>query len=99
MTVFPTGAPTNARSTSESTPSLSVVSDLSVEPEASVEPVTAPAPEEQKHDYGQHDVRVEDQGSFTVARCTCGWRSYARRSRDLARREGNDHALLYSPEA
>ena len=98
MTAFPTGAPTNARSTSDSTPSLSVVSDLSVEADSPIEPVTLPEPAE-KHDYGLHDVRVEDQGSFTVARCTCGWRSYARRSRDLARREGKDHALLYSPEA
>ena len=95
MTAFPTGAPTNARTPSETTPSLSVVSDLSVEPDVSVEVAPAPA----THDYGQHEVRVEDQGSFTVARCTCGWRSYARRSRDLARREGQDHALLYSPEA
>jgi hypothetical protein len=46
---------------------------------------------------GHHEVRVADQGSFTVARCTCGWRSYARRSRNLARSEGREHAILYGP--
>ena len=44
-----------------------------------------------------HDVTVADEGSFTVARCTCGWRSYARRSRQRARAEGADHTLLYGP--
>ena len=38
-----------------------------------------------------------DEGSFTVARCSCGWRSYARRSRQRARAEGADHTLLYGP--
>jgi hypothetical protein len=44
-----------------------------------------------------HDVTVADEGSFTVARCSCGWRSYARRSRQRARSEGADHTLLYGP--
>jgi hypothetical protein len=44
-----------------------------------------------------HDVTVADEGSFTVARCTCGWRSYARRSRQRARSEAADHTLLYGP--
>jgi hypothetical protein len=39
---------------------------------------------------------VGDEAAFTVARCTCGWRSYARRSRNLARREADDHTLLYT---
>jgi hypothetical protein len=47
-------------------------------------------------DVPSHDITVSDRGSFTVARCTCGWHSYARRSRNLARREGRDHALLYA---
>ena len=46
-----------------------------------------------------HDVTVADEGSFTVARCACGWRSYARRSRQRARSEGADHTLLYGPSA
>jgi hypothetical protein len=44
-----------------------------------------------------HEVEVADQGSFTVARCSCGWRSYARRSRSLARSEGQDHLTLHGP--
>jgi len=46
-----------------------------------------------------HDVTVADEGSFTVARCGCGWRSYARRSRQRARSEGADHTLLYGAPA
>ncbi|HTY72484.1 MAG TPA: hypothetical protein VMI11_08675 [Actinomycetes bacterium] len=45
---------------------------------------------------GGHVLSVNDEGSFTVARCTCGWRSFARRSRGVARREAEDHRLLYA---
>jgi hypothetical protein len=72
--------------------------DLSVEVDVSVETVAAPTPVE-REDHVHHDVGVHEHGSFTVARCRCGWRSYARRSRDLARREGADHVLLHTAEA
>ncbi|MCU0266519.1 MAG: hypothetical protein MUC45_10470 [Actinomycetia bacterium] len=50
-------------------------------------PLPAPAP---------HEVELVDEGAFTVAVCTgCGWRSYARRSRPLARREGDAHVAQY----
>jgi hypothetical protein len=43
-----------------------------------------------------HKVRLEERHAFTVAVCDgCGWESFARRSRPLARTEGRDHTLLY----
>jgi hypothetical protein len=47
------------------------------------------------HTDAVHDVVVEDSGSFTVARCTCGWYTPARRSRPLARGEATDHLRLH----
>ena len=43
-----------------------------------------------------HATRLDEQGPFVVASCTCGWRSYARRSRPLARSEAKDHHLLHA---
>jgi hypothetical protein len=44
----------------------------------------------------EHRVQIRDRGPFVVAACEgCGWESYARRSRGLARREGHDHELLH----
>jgi hypothetical protein len=44
----------------------------------------------------QHAVRLVERHAFTVAVCDgCGWESFARRSRPLARSEGRDHVLLY----
>jgi hypothetical protein len=44
-----------------------------------------------------HRIQMVERGPFTVARCTgCGWESFARRSRPLARAEGLDHARLYA---
>ncbi len=39
----------------------------------------------------EHRVAISERGSFCFATCTCGWFSPARRSRDLARREADDH--------
>ncbi|MER6298644.1 hypothetical protein ABT247_03610 [Kitasatospora sp. NPDC001539] len=39
----------------------------------------------------EHRVAVSERGSFAFATCSCGWYSAARRSRDLARREGHGH--------
>jgi hypothetical protein len=45
-----------------------------------------------------HRVSLVDRGPFLVAVCTgCGWESFARRSRPLARAEGRDHELLHEP--
>lgn len=45
----------------------------------------------------EHRVRLIDRGPFAVAVCSgCGWESFARRSRGLARSEGRDHELLQS---
>ncbi|MEU9047067.1 MULTISPECIES: hypothetical protein [unclassified Kitasatospora] len=39
----------------------------------------------------EHRLAISERGSFAFATCSCGWYSSARRSRDLARREGADH--------
>ncbi|MFJ8628337.1 hypothetical protein ACIRD3_36615 [Kitasatospora sp. NPDC093550] len=39
----------------------------------------------------EHRLAIEERGSFAHASCSCGWFAPARRSRDLARREGADH--------
>ena len=44
----------------------------------------------------EHKVRLVERHAFTGAVCDgCGWESFARRSRPLARSEGRDHVLLY----
>ncbi len=44
----------------------------------------------------QHRSHLIERGPFTVAVCSgCGWESFARRSRPLARREGRDHEVLF----
>ncbi|MFI2612452.1 hypothetical protein [Kitasatospora sp. NPDC018619] len=39
----------------------------------------------------EHRLAVTERGSFAFASCSCGWYAPARRSRELARREGTDH--------
>jgi hypothetical protein len=44
----------------------------------------------------EHKVNLVERHAFIVAVCAgCGWESFARRSRPLARSEGRDHVLLY----
>jgi hypothetical protein len=44
----------------------------------------------------EHAIRLVERGPFVVAQCTgCGWETFARRSRPLARREGQDHVVLH----
>jgi len=44
-----------------------------------------------------HKIVLVERGPFVVARCSgCGWETFARRSRPLARSEGADHVLLHS---
>ncbi len=36
-------------------------------------------------------LRIVEKGHFTEARCACGWRGAARRSRKKARQDATDH--------
>ncbi|MFJ2192890.1 hypothetical protein ACIOJE_33935 [Kitasatospora sp. NPDC087861] len=47
----------------------------------------------------EHRVAISERGSFAFATCSCGWYSPARRSRDLARREADDHLALVLAES
>ncbi|MQS12907.1 hypothetical protein F7Q99_11515 [Streptomyces kaniharaensis] len=47
----------------------------------------------------EHRIAISERGSFAHATCSCGWYSPARRSRDLARREGADHLADNGGEA
>ncbi|MFC1407573.1 MULTISPECIES: hypothetical protein [Streptacidiphilus] len=38
-----------------------------------------------------HSTTVKEKGSFATARCSCGWVSAARRSRDKARKDAAKH--------
>lgn len=38
-----------------------------------------------------HRTTIDEKGSFATARCTCGWVSSARRSRDKARKDAAKH--------
>ncbi|MEU6852873.1 hypothetical protein ABZ901_23470 [Actinacidiphila alni] len=40
---------------------------------------------------GGHHTSVVERGAFAVARCTCGWKGPARRARDRARRDADEH--------
>jgi hypothetical protein len=44
-----------------------------------------------------HRTRLVERGPFVLAQCLgCGWETFARRSRPLARREGRDHEILHA---
>ncbi|WP_327329562.1 MULTISPECIES: hypothetical protein [unclassified Streptomyces] len=51
-------------------------------------PVHSPSPE--------HTTTTVERGSFCLARCSCGWSGAARRSRDRARTDAQEH--LGAPE-
>ncbi|WNI23411.1 hypothetical protein [Streptomyces sp. ITFR-16] len=38
-----------------------------------------------------HEPTTVERGSFCTARCSCGWSGPARRSRDRARTDADDH--------
>ncbi|MFD9425178.1 MULTISPECIES: hypothetical protein [unclassified Streptomyces] len=38
-----------------------------------------------------HSTTTIERGSFCLARCTCGWSGPARRSRDRARTDAEEH--------
>ncbi|MFC6236512.1 hypothetical protein [Longivirga aurantiaca] len=58
--------------------------------------MTAPLPQDGR--LPEHEVHIED-GRFSHAVCTCGWRTAARRDRRIVRSEARDHALLYAGRA
>ncbi|MER5974004.1 hypothetical protein ABT112_30545 [Streptomyces sp. NPDC002055] len=39
----------------------------------------------------RHDTRTVERGSFSIARCSCGWSGPARRARALAREDAAGH--------
>ncbi|MGQ4516793.1 hypothetical protein [Streptomyces sp. DW26H14] len=53
------------------------------QPPESAGPSTSAAP--------RHETSTAERGSFCTARCSCGWRGPARRSRDLARTDARTH--------
>ncbi|MEV7284638.1 hypothetical protein AB0O01_08780 [Streptomyces sp. NPDC093252] len=44
-------------------------------------------------DDPEHSISMVEQGPFCVARCSCGWRSPARRARSLARTDAAAHRV------
>ncbi|MET8678435.1 hypothetical protein ABZW18_12840 [Streptomyces sp. NPDC004647] len=38
-----------------------------------------------------HHTRTDDRGSFSLARCSCGWAGPARRARGRAREDADTH--------
>jgi hypothetical protein len=38
-----------------------------------------------------HPTSVVESGNFSIARCSCGWFAPARRSRERARRDADQH--------
>ncbi|MEO3978475.1 hypothetical protein [Streptomyces sp. CAU 1734] len=54
-------------------------------------PATVPGPDDTSLDT-PHTITVSERGSFTLARCVCGWSGPARRSRDRARSDARTHA-------
>ncbi|MBM7436651.1 hypothetical protein [Streptomyces sp. HB132] len=47
-------------------------------------PVHSPGP--------AHSTTTVERGSFCLARCSCGWSGAARRSRDRARTDAQEHS-------
>jgi len=59
--------------------------------------VTHDAPSAIPHQRGEggaeHITSVAERGAFAVAHCSCGWYAPARRSRDRARRDADEHSI------
>ncbi|MGW7519414.1 hypothetical protein ACWGJ2_27870 [Streptomyces sp. NPDC054796] len=49
------------------------------------------APERKLEEQDGHRTSTDERGSFTSARCDCGWRGPARRARDKARADAAAH--------
>lgn len=50
-----------------------------------------PAPPTSEPTDAEHRTFITEAGSFTTARCDCGWFAPARRSRDKSRRDADRH--------
>ncbi|WP_042389449.1 hypothetical protein [Streptacidiphilus melanogenes] len=48
-------------------------------------------PHQRAEGVPEHITSVTENGAFAVARCSCGWYAPARRSRDRARRDADEH--------
>ncbi|MER7515277.1 hypothetical protein [Streptomyces sp. NPDC126499] len=46
-----------------------------------------------------HHTETTERGSFAIARCSCGWRGPARRSRERARTDAAEHEASVGVEA
>ncbi|MFG3260426.1 hypothetical protein [Streptomyces sp. NPDC048172] len=46
----------------------------------------------------EHEVATRERGSFSSAVCGCGWRGPARRARDRARADAEEHARTGGPD-
>ncbi|MEU6084606.1 hypothetical protein [Streptomyces sp. NPDC047108] len=49
------------------------------------------SPEERSVHGEPHRTRTVEKGSFSMARCSCGWAGPARRARDKARADAAEH--------
>ncbi|MET8503571.1 hypothetical protein ABZV60_02815 [Streptomyces sp. NPDC004787] len=49
------------------------------------------------HEQAPHHTETAESGSFAFARCSCGWRGPARRSRDRARTDASEHTERAEP--
>ncbi|MET7639705.1 hypothetical protein [Streptomyces sp. NPDC005438] len=72
--------------------------DNEAEPGAEARPPRRAAPTEERRepdpdqpDEDGHHTSTHEQGSFSLARCTCGWHGPARRARDRARADALEH--------
>ncbi|MEC4015704.1 hypothetical protein [Streptomyces sp. H27-D2] len=50
-------------------------------------------PEDSTEHPGGHRTSTVEQGSFSAARCACGWRGPARRARAKARADAAAHSI------
>ncbi|MEY9876095.1 hypothetical protein ABH931_005602 [Streptacidiphilus sp. MAP12-33] len=48
-------------------------------------------PHQRSEGTPEHLTSVTEKGAFAFARCSCGWFSPARRSRERARRDADEH--------
>ena len=61
-------------------------------PSALPDPRSAPpAPPASEQSDPEHRTFITEAGSFTTARCECGWFAPARRSREKSRRDADTH--------
>ncbi|MFE3515316.1 hypothetical protein [Streptomyces sp. NPDC059166] len=55
-------------------------------------PVRTPVHVPSQGTGGTHSTTTVERGSFCLARCSCGWSGPARRSRDRARTDADEHS-------